>query len=31
VVPDDFRYASDNNTDWLDAGRLRAVLAELEL
>jgi UDP-N-acetylglucosamine 4,6-dehydratase len=31
VVADDFRYASDNNCDWLDAERLQAVLAELEL
>ncbi|WP_084536567.1 UDP-N-acetylglucosamine 4,6-dehydratase (inverting) [Azospirillum halopraeferens] len=26
-VPDGFRYASDTNTDWLDADRLTALLA----
>ncbi|MGQ9368784.1 UDP-N-acetylglucosamine 4,6-dehydratase (inverting) [Azospirillum sp. ST 5-10] len=28
AVPDGFRYASDTNTDWLDAERLAALLAE---
>lgn len=28
-VPDGFSYASDNNTDWLDAPRIRQMLATL--
>ena len=27
-VPEDFHYTSDNNDDWLDPARLRALLAE---
>ncbi|MEA2755374.1 MAG: UDP-N-acetylglucosamine 4,6-dehydratase/5-epimerase, partial [Aliidongia sp.] len=27
-VPDGFRFASDTNTDWLDAGRLAQLLVE---
>ncbi len=29
-VPDGFRYASDNNPEWLDAGGLQAMLDQLE-
>jgi UDP-N-acetylglucosamine 4,6-dehydratase/5-epimerase len=28
TVPDGFRFASDTNTDWLDADRLQALIAE---
>ncbi|WP_096704057.1 UDP-N-acetylglucosamine 4,6-dehydratase (inverting) [Magnetospirillum sp. 15-1] len=31
VVPDDFRYGSDNNTDWMDGPRLHSMLSGLEL
>jgi UDP-N-acetylglucosamine 4,6-dehydratase len=31
VVPEDFRYGSDNNTDWMDGPRLHTMLAGLEL
>jgi UDP-N-acetylglucosamine 4,6-dehydratase/5-epimerase len=27
AVPTDFRYGSDNNTDWLDAARVKAMLS----
>ena len=27
-VPEGFSYASDTNTDWLNAARLQALLAE---
>jgi UDP-N-acetylglucosamine 4,6-dehydratase/5-epimerase len=30
-VSDGFRYSSDNNTDWLDADELRAMLPSLQL
>jgi UDP-N-acetylglucosamine 4,6-dehydratase len=28
TLPDGFRYSSDNNTDWLDVGRLRKMIGE---
>jgi len=31
IVPDDFRYASDNNTEWLDAEGLTKLLAESDM
>ena len=30
-VPDDFRYSSDNNTDWVDGPGLKAMMAGLDL
>lgn len=31
LVPDDFRYASDTNTDWLDDRRLMELLVESDM